>query len=84
MFDPASAKFRLDQPVYAAVDLHNDGSHPEAGDTELLAARGARGQVLRIGRHDEAQTTIYLVEFERRVVGCAEHELVAVAPGDAP
>ncbi|MBK3801523.1 nitrogen fixation protein NifZ [Azospirillum brasilense] len=62
--------------VTAAVDLHNDGSHPNAEDGALLAPKGTPGTIVRIGHAEGTQIPVYLVEFPAVVVvGCLEEEI---------
>lgn len=78
MQDVRLPKYQWGQPVAAAVDLVNDGSHPNAEPDALLVAAGARGEIVQVGRHVDSNTPVYLVEFgEGVVVGCIEEELVA-------
>ena len=62
----------------AAIDLFNDGSHPEVPESELIVAAGTPGEVVQIGHHEEANIPVYIVEFGAtearvgRVVGCLE------------
>jgi len=80
MVDIREPGYREGQHVRAAVDLVNDGSHPEALSDALLVAAGARGEIVQVGRHVEANMPIYMVEFvddagRFRVVGCFEEEI---------
>lgn len=81
MPEPRAPKYRWGQRVAAAVDLCNDGSYPDEPPAALLVARGGVGEILRIGRHVEADLPVYLVEFGARVVGCLEDELAPVVSG---
>ena len=81
MADSAEPRFRLGQPVQAAIDLVNDGSYPDRPEDALLVRAGERGEVVQIGAHVESQTNVYIIEFASRlVVGCLESE---IAPLDA-
>jgi nitrogen fixation protein NifZ len=59
------------------VDLHNDGSFPNAELEALLVSVGAVGEIVQVGTQTEANIPVYLVEFgERLVVGCLEEEII--------
>ena len=74
--DLRMAKYQWGQPVTALVDLVNDGSYPDCAADELLAATGARGQIVQVGTIVEGSIPLYLVEFsDGRVVGCLEEEI---------
>ena len=81
MTEVREAKYQWGQPVTAAVDLFNDGSHPEVPEDELIVAAGTTGEVVQIGHHEEANIPVYIVEFGAtearigRVVGCLEEEI---------
>jgi nitrogen fixation protein NifZ len=68
--------------VFSHGDLFNDGGIPDVASGALLAARGARGVVVRVG-HAEArpEVRIYLVRFENEEkdlgppIGCLGEEL---------
>lgn len=69
-------RYRVGQMVGAAVDLLNDGSHPEVAPEALLVAAGTPGEVVQVGHHVEADLPVYMVDFAcRRVVGCLEEEI---------
>ncbi len=76
MIEPRLPKYQWGQRVKALVDLHNDGSYPDAPAEGLLVAVGGVGEIVNVGRHAEANLPVYLVEFsERLVVGCLEEEI---------
>jgi nitrogen fixation protein NifZ len=76
MIDPSEPKFQWGQPVSAAADIWNDGTHPGAPADALLVEAGAKGEIIKIGKHVESDTPVYLVEFkESIVVGCFEDDL---------
>ncbi len=76
MIEPRLPKYQWGQRVKTLVDLHNDGSFPDAPDQALLVGLGAAGEIVQVGTHTESNTPIYLVEFgERLVVGCLEEEI---------
>ncbi len=79
MLEPREPKYRWGQPVVAATDLVNDGSHPDAAAEELLVATGTKGEIVQTGMHEESNTPVYVVEFTGgKIVGCLEHELAPV------
>ncbi len=79
MLEPREPKYRWGQPVVAATDLVNDGSHPDAAAEELLVAIGTKGEIVQTGMHEESNTPVYVVEFTGgKIVGCLEHELAPV------
>ncbi len=74
--EPRMPKFQWGQPVVARTDLVNDGSYPDCAADELLAASGARGEIVQVGTIVEGGLPIYLVSFPQgRVVGCLEEEI---------
>lgn len=76
MIEPRLPKYQWGQRVKAMVDLHNDGSFPDAPAEALLVGIGDKGEIVQVGRHTEANLPVYLVEFgERLVVGCLEEEI---------
>ncbi len=77
MFEPRMPKYQWGQRVRAEIDLHNDGSFPDAPAEALLVKVGDIGEIVQVGTHTEANMPVYLVEFgERLVVGCLEEEIV--------
>ena len=81
MIEPRQPKFAWGQPVIAAVDLYNDGSHPDAEEDQLLVVTGGPGEIVQVGHHAEANVPLYMVDFGLCVLGCLEEELVL--PRDA-
>jgi nitrogen fixation protein NifZ len=76
---PRLPKFDVGQKVRVLADLFNDGSFPDAPPNALLAPAGAVGEIVKAGMVVEAETPIYLVEFEQsRVIGCLEEEIAAL------
>jgi len=75
MIEPAMPKFEWGQPVIAAIDLYNDGSHPEVPGDHLLVVAGGPGEIVQVGHHAEANLPVYMVDFGVAVVGCLEHEI---------
>jgi nitrogen fixation protein NifZ len=77
VIEPRLPKYQWGQRVKALIDLHNDGSFPDASDTALLVSVGDTGEIVRVGTHSESNIPVYLVEFgEHLVVGCLEEEIV--------
>lgn len=76
MIEPRLPKYQWGQRVKAMVDLHNDGTFPDAPEQALLVSVGHQGEIVQVGRHTDANLPVYLVEFgERLVVGCLEEEI---------
>jgi len=84
MIEPTLPKFEWGQSVIAAIDLYNDGSHPEAPEDHLLVVAGGPGEIVQVGHHTEANIPVYMVDFGVAVVGCLEHEIVAEGTVLAP
>lgn len=79
MIDPRTPKYQWGQRVAAGDDMYNDGTFPERGPDALLVGKGAHGEIVQVGTHEESQTPVYLVEFgEGFVVGCLEEEITPV------
>ena len=79
MIEPRLPKYQWGQRVRALVDLHNDGTFPDAPAEALLVKGGDTGEIVQVGTHCEANMPVYLVEFgERLVVGCLEEEILPV------
>jgi nitrogen fixation protein NifZ len=81
MMEPRQARFEWGQRVRAAIDLFNDGSYPEADEGALLMPAGGLGEIVQVGHHSEANVPVYLVEFDGRVLGCLEEEIVLAGLG---
>jgi nitrogen fixation protein NifZ len=77
--DPNAGKFHWGQAVVAATDLYNDGSLPGAPEDALLVAAGGPGEIVQIGRHEETNVVVYMVDFGVAVLGCLEEELAQEA-----
>ena len=76
MIEPQMPKYQWGQRVSALQDLFNDGSFPDAPTDALLVRTGDKGEIVQVGRHEESNTPVYLVEFAPdRVVGCLEDEI---------
>lgn len=83
MIDLREPIFEWGQQVKAAIDLVNDGSHPNFEPEGLLAAAGTQGEIVNVGHHRDNNTPVYLVDFlvasgAQVVIGCLEEELTAV------
>lgn len=77
--EPREARFQWGQPVVTLVDLLNDGSYPDLAPAALLAAVGARGEIVNVGMIQDTGVPVYLVEFaDGKVVGVLEEELAPV------
>ncbi|MDA8059790.1 MAG: nitrogen fixation protein NifZ [Leptospirillum sp.] len=76
MIEPRVPRFDWGMVVTATEDLFNDGSYPDLEKDEKLVANGTRGEIVRVGTHEDSNTPVYLVEFEGgKVVGCLEEEI---------
>lgn len=84
MMEPRQPRYEWGQRVCAGTDLFNDGSYPEAEEGALLVREGELGEIVQIGHHVEANVPIYLVEFDGRVLGCLEEEILPANPAPAP
>ena len=77
MIEPRLPKYQWGQRVKALIDLHNDGTFPDAPIDALLVGVGDVGEIVQVGTHTEANLPVYLVEFgEQLVVGCLEEEII--------
>ncbi|MFS8035745.1 nitrogen fixation protein NifZ [Xanthobacter sp. AM11] len=77
MLEPRLPKYQWGMKVKTLIDLHNDGSYPDAPAEGLLVGIGTTGEIVQVGSHTDTNTPIYLVEFsERLVVGCLEDEII--------
>ena len=77
MIEPRQPKYQWGQRVKTLIDLHNDGTFPNAEPESLLVSNGDLGEIVQVGAHTESNTPIYLVEFrEGLVVGCLEEEII--------
>ena len=77
IIEPRIPKYQWGQRVKAFIDLHNDGSFPDAPGQALLVSAADTGEIVQVGTHTESNIPIYLVEFtEHLVVGCLEEEIV--------
>jgi nitrogen fixation protein NifZ len=71
----STPKFELGRKVRATEDLLNDGSYPDTPEQAVLVGVDSLGEIIKIGTHLETESTVYLVEFGERVIGCLEGEL---------
>jgi nitrogen fixation protein NifZ len=76
--------------VFAAIDIINDGSHPELDENTTIATRGTRGVLVNIGHIEEnPDKKLMLVRFESTnldlgpPVGCWIEELSCELPKDS-
>lgn len=76
--------------VYAAINILNDGSHPEVEENTVIAMRGTRGVLVNVGHlEDNPDKELMLVRFEAEdltlgpPVGCWVEELSAEQPKDS-
>ena len=77
MIEPRLPKYQWGQRVKTLIDLHNDGTFPNAEPEGLLVSNGDLGEIVQVGAHTDSNTPIYLVEFrEGLVVGCLEEEIM--------
>jgi len=90
MIDQRVAAYEWGQRVRAVDDLFNDGSFPGAEEGALLVPAGGVGEIVQVGHHTEANIPVYMVEFDGKVLGVLEEEIVldrpiesAVPAGDA-
>lgn len=74
--------FQEGDMVYANTDLLSDGQVPGTQEGELLARRGTRGMVVKVGYIEASpEVDVYLVRFEDEqqelgpVLGCLGTEL---------
>jgi nitrogen fixation protein NifZ len=77
MVEPREPKYEWGQRVAALVDLFNDGSYPDVPQDELMVPIGGIGEIVQVGHHAEANVPVYLVEFDGRVLGCLEEEILS-------
>jgi nitrogen fixation protein NifZ len=76
VIEPRLPKYQWGQRVKALIDLHNDGTFPDAEPGALLVENGGLGEIVQVGAHTELNTPVYLVEFgDGFVVGCLEEEI---------
>jgi nitrogen fixation protein NifZ len=77
VIEPRLPKYQWGQRVKTLIDLHNDGTFPNAEPEALLVSNNDMGEIVQVGAHTESNTPIYLVEFrDGLVVGCLEEEIM--------
>ncbi|WP_369796172.1 nitrogen fixation protein NifZ [Aquabacterium sp. NJ1] len=77
MIEPREPQYQWGQQVVALVDLINDGSYPDRADREVLVETGSEGEIVQVGRHEELNQPVYMVEFDGGlVIGCLEEEIL--------
>jgi len=81
--EPRLPRYDWGQEVVAAVDLYNDGSLPDIPEDALLIAAGGPGEIVQVGRHEEANLPLYMVDFGLVVLGCLEDEITPLRSGSA-
>jgi nitrogen fixation protein NifZ len=73
---PREPIYEASHLIVAVVDLVNDGSHPQTLEGVVLVPKGTPGTVVRVGRAEESDTPVYLIEFPGGLlVGCLEEEI---------
>jgi nitrogen fixation protein NifZ len=83
--DEEEAKFKAGQKVQLVEDIVNDGTYPHAPIGTLMMPKGATGYIKSMGEFLQV-IRVYEVHFigydmDVEVVGCREHELVAIDDG---
>ncbi len=73
--DARQPKYREGDFVLAAVDLYNDGRHPDVPEDQLMAVPGCTGEVVQVGQHEESKQPVYMIDFGHAVIGCLEEEI---------
>lgn len=81
--EPRLPRYDWGLEVVAAVDLYNDGSLPDIPEDALLIAAGGPGEIVQVGRHEDANLPLYMVDFGLVVLGCLEEEILPVRAGSA-
>ncbi len=76
MIEPRTPAYQWGQLVVALVDLTNDGTFPDVPDDTVLASIGSEGEIVQVGHHEEANQPVYMVEFDGRVIGVLEEEIM--------
>lgn len=84
MIEPRLPKYRWGQEVVATSHLYNDGSLAGAPAGALLIAAGGPGEIVQVGRHEEDNLPLYMVDFGLLVLGCLEEEIAPAPPPVAP
>ena len=76
MIEPREAIYQWGQLVVALVDLINDGTYPDVPLDTVLAPIGSEGEIVQVGHHEESNQPVYMVEFDGRVIGVLEEEIM--------
>jgi nitrogen fixation protein NifZ len=76
MIEPREPRYQWGQQVLALVDLVNDGTYPDLPDDAILAGMGSEGEIVQVGRHVEANQPVYMIDFDGKVIGCLEEEIM--------
>lgn len=76
MIEPREPAYQWGQRVVALLDMLNDGTHPERPDGDVLVDMGCEGEIVQVGRHEEGNQPVYMVDFDGLVVGCLEEEIM--------
>jgi nitrogen fixation protein NifZ len=76
MIEHREPAYQWGQLVLALVDMLNDGTYPDMPDDAVLVPQGSEGEIVQVGHHEEANQPVYMVEFDGRVVGCLEEEIM--------
>lgn len=83
--DEEEPKFKFGQKVKLISDIVNDGTYPHAKIGDLMMPKGSVGYIKDMGEFLQV-IRVYEVHFigtntELEIIGCREHELVAVDDG---
>lgn len=76
MIETREPAYQWGQIVLALVDMVNDGTFPDMPDDAVLAAQGSEGEIVQVGFHEEGNQPVYMVEFDGKVIGCLEEEIM--------
>ncbi len=76
MIETREPSYQWGQLVLALVDMLNDGTYPDMPDDAVLVAQGAEGEIVQVGHHEEGNQPVYMVEFDGKVIGCLEEEIM--------
>jgi nitrogen fixation protein NifZ len=76
MIESREPQYDWGQRVVALVDIVNDGSHPERAADAVMVEVGSEGEIVQIGRHEELNHPVYMVDFDGLVIGCLEEEIL--------
>ncbi len=76
MIETREPAYQWGQLVLALVDMVNDGTYPDMPDDAVLVAQGSEGEIVQVGYHEEGNQPVYMVEFDGRVIGVLEEEIM--------